>query len=161
MRTLLLSTLVAATALPVAAMPASAFAQSRGEVRESYRDLQEERRDLNRAYRYGDRRDVRKQQRDVRRAEREYSKDLRDYRRSHRNVYRRGHWEAPFRYQSWNRGAKMGRDYYGSRYYLSDPHRYRLPPARGNLRWVRHYDDVLLVNVVTGRVMSVHRNFFW
>jgi len=26
---------------------------------------------------------------------------------------------------------------------------------------VRHYNDVLLVNVRTGRVLTVHRGFFW
>jgi len=30
-----------------------------------------------------------------------------------------------------------------------------------NQRWVRHYNDVMLVNVRNGRVIQVHRGFFW
>ncbi|MCB2014126.1 MAG: RcnB family protein [Sphingobium sp.] len=161
MRKIITAALIAATAIPVAAMPEIASAQSRREVRESYRDLKEERRDLRRAYRYGDRRDIKRERRDVRRAEKEYSRDLHDYRRSHRNVYRRGHWDAPFRYKSWNRGSRIDRHYYHSRYYVNDPWRYRLPRTRSHYRWVRHYDDVLLINIRNGRVVDVLHNFFW
>ncbi|MEZ5656132.1 MAG: RcnB family protein [Sphingobium sp.] len=161
MRNIVLTALMAASALSAAVVPATASAQSRGEVRESYRDLQEERRDLRRAYRNGDRRDIREERRDVARAEREYSKDLRDYRRSHRNAYKRGKWNAPFRYHQWDRGAHMGRTYYSSRYYLNDPWRYRLPKTHRYERWVRHYDDVLLVDVRNGRVITAYHNFFF
>ena len=63
MRKIITAALIAATAIPVAAMPEIASAQSRREVRESYRDLKEERRDLRRAYRYGDRRDIKREHR--------------------------------------------------------------------------------------------------
>ncbi|WNO54281.1 RcnB family protein [Stakelama saccharophila] len=44
---------------------------------------------------------------------------------------------------------------------IADPGRYRLDyPGRWR-RWVRHYDDVLLVDVRTGRVLRVYRDFFW
>lgn len=161
MQRIILSAFMAATALSATAIPATASAQSRGEVRDSYRDLQEERRDLRRAYRDGDRRDIREERRDVHRAEREYEKDLRDYRRSHRDVYKRGRWEAPFRYHKWNRGAHIARHYYPSRYYINDPWRYRLPRTHPHHRWVRHYDDVLLINIRTGRVLDVHYGFFF
>tara|TARA_R110000782_G_scaffold78276_3_gene155007 strand:- start:51570 stop:52055 length:486 start_codon:yes stop_codon:yes gene_type:complete len=161
MRKMIMTALIAATALPIATLPTVASAQSRAEVRDSYRDLREEKRELNRAYRYGDRGDIRDERRDVRKAEREYSRDLRDYRRAHAKVYTRGHWNAPFRYRSWNNGARIAPAYYGSRYVIADPWRYRLPRANGSLRYVRHYDDVLLVNVRSGRVVKVYRNFFW
>lgn len=160
MNKLLLTAVLTASALPAVMAPTAAVAQSRAEVRDSYRDLQEERHDLRQAQRYGDRRDVREERRDVRQAEREYSKDLRDYRRSHRDVYRRGEWRAPFAYRSWQNGAYIDRSYYGSRYYL-DGNRYRLPPVGRSLRYVRHYDDVLLVDTRSGRVVRVYRNFFW
>ena len=51
--------------------------------------------------------------------------------------------------------------YYSPRYIVADPWRYRLPRANGNLRWVRHYDDVLLVNIRTGRIVDVIRGFYW
>ena len=43
---------------------------------------------------------------------------------------------------------------------IADPWRYRLPPARGYQRWVRHYDDVLLVDVRRGVVIQVIRGFY-
>jgi Ni/Co efflux regulator RcnB len=156
MRKIIIMALMAATVIPSVAQ-----AQSAREVRHSARDVREEQRELRQAQRYGDRRDIREERRDVREAKQEYREDWRDYRRTHRNVYARGNWNAPFRYQAWNTGARLKPAYYAPRYYIADPYRYRLPPARGNLRWVRHYNDVLLVNVRTGAIVQVHRGFFW
>ena len=39
--------------------------------------------------------------------------------------------------------------------------RYRLPPAGRWQRWVRHYDDVLLVDTRRGTVIRVIRHFYW
>jgi Ni/Co efflux regulator RcnB len=156
MRKLILTALIMATALPGAAM-----AQSAGELRRDRQDIRHEQRDLRDAQRYGSRGDVRDARNDVRDAKREYREDWRDYRQTHRTVYARGKWQAPFRYQRFNAGATVRPAYYSSRYYLADPGRYRLPAAGQNMRWVRHYDDVLLINIRTGRVVNVHRNFFW
>jgi len=161
MNKMLLTVLMAATAIPSVALPTAASAQSRGEVRESQRDLREERRELRDAYRYGDRRDIREERRDVARAEREYSRDLRDYRRSHPRVYARGNWRAPFRHRDWQRGAYIDRSYYARPYMIADPWRYRLPRPSSHQRWIRHYDDVLLVNTRSGRVIDVYYNFFF
>ena len=73
----------------------------------------------------------------------------------------RGQWRAPFRYYSFRDGARIAPQYYGSRYFISDPWRYRLPPAGYGQRWVRHYDDMLLVDTRRGYVVRVIRNFFW
>lgn len=156
MRKFIIAGLLAATVVP-----SVASAQSYGEVRRSERNLREEQRDLRDAQRYGDRRDVRDARRDVREARREVREDWRDYRQSHRDVYRAGRWNAPFRYTAWNRGQVLRPTYYSSRYYIADPYRYRLRAPGRDLRWVRHYNDVLLVNVRTGRVMEVNRGFFW
>jgi Ni/Co efflux regulator RcnB len=156
MRKLIIMALLAATAAP-----GVASAQSAGEIRRDNREVREERRDLRQAQRYGDRRDVREAQRDLRDARQERREDWRDYRRNHRDVYARGNWRAPFRYNAWNTGARLKPVYYNSRYYINDPYRYRLPAARGDMRWVRHYNDVLLVNVRNGTVAQVHRGFFW
>lgn len=156
MRKIIIMALMAATAFP-----AAANAQSAGEVRRDNRDVRQEQRELQQAKRYGDRHDVREQRHDVREAKQERREDWQDYRRTHRNVYARGNWNAPFRYQAWNTGQRLRPAYYSSRYYIADPYRYRLPAANGNLRWVRHYNDVLLVNVRTGAIVQVHRGFFW
>lgn len=165
MRNFLATALIAATALPLAAIPTTASAQSRAEVRDSYRDLKEERRDLKRAYRYGDKRDIKRERRDVRRAKKEYARDLKDYRKAQKRrhhyayKYQRSNWRAPFAYHSWDRGARINPRYYHARYTISD--HYRMPRASRNMRWVRHYDDALLINIRTGRVIDVQRNYFW
>lgn len=161
MRKMILPLLMAATVIPTIAAPVAASAQTARDVRDARQDLRQEQRELNRAYRDGDRRDVREQRRDVRDAQRDYNRELRDYRKSNRAVYNRGKWNAPFRYQRWDTGAQLRRDYYAPRYYINNPGRYRLHPVASNQRWVRHYDDVLLVNIRTGRVMEVYRGFFW
>ncbi|PZU58829.1 MAG: hypothetical protein DI547_08595 [Sphingobium sp.] len=156
MRKFILMALMAATAVP-----GIANAQSAGEIRRDNREVREERRDLRQAQRYGDRKDVRDARHDLRDAKQERREDWRDYRRTHRDVYRAGNWRAPFRYNQWNTGQRLKPVYYSSRYYISDPYRYRLPTPRANTRWVRHYNDVLLVNVRTGAIVEVHRGFFW
>ncbi|WP_298401996.1 RcnB family protein [Sphingobium sp.] len=156
MRKFIILGLLAATVVP-----SVASAQSYGEARRSEQRVREEQRDLRQAQRYGDRRDVREARRDVRDARQEAREDWQDYRRSHRDVYRGGNWRAPFRYTAWSRGSQLRPAYYSSRYYIADPYRYRLPRPGANLRWVRHYNDVLLVNVRTGRVVEAHRSFFW
>jgi Ni/Co efflux regulator RcnB len=161
MRKLIIMGLMAATMAPVAA---PAVAQTRGEVRRDREQLREERGELRDARRHGDRRDVREERRDVREAGRELRQDRRDwrqYRQSNRRLYSRGDFHSPFAYRTFRPGLAIGAGYYGSRFVISDPYRYRLPAARPGLRWVRHYDDVLLVDVRRGRVVEVIRNFFW
>ena len=56
---------------------------------------------------------------------------------------------------------RIAPSYWGSRYWISDPWRYRLPPAGRYQRWVRHYDDVLLIDSRRGIVLRVLNNYFW
>lgn len=159
--------------LAAAAMPIGAQAQDRGELRRDRQDIRQEQRELNRAYRYGDRRDIREERRDLREARREYREDLRDrdrnwrrddwrtYRNQNRALYNRGRWDAPFRYQTFRPGVRIAPTFYGTRYVIGDPWRYHLPAARGATRWVRHYNDVLLIDYRRGIVLDVLRNFYW
>ena len=87
--------------------------------------------------------------------------DWRGYRTTNRAIYARGNWRAPFRYNAFRVGLRIQPAYYGSRYWIADPWRYRLPAAGYNQRWVRHYDDVLLVDYRRGIVVDVIRGFFW
>lgn len=160
MRKILTLALLAATAAPVA-LPSAALAQSRHEAMESTRDLRHEQRELRDARHHGDWQDVREERRDVRDARHEAREDWRDYRQSHRGEYNRGRWNAPFRYHRWDNGANLRPAYYAPRYYINDWRRYRLTEPARHLRWVRHYDDVLLVNIRNGRVVTVYRDFFW
>lgn len=90
--------------------------------------------------------------------------DWRGHRNQYRNQYRPGRYYSPYRGHSYSRisiGFSLGSGYYGSRYWISDPWAYRLPAAYGSYRWVRYYDDVLLVDLRNGRVVDVIRDFFW
>lgn len=170
MRKLILASLAAAVALPAAA---PVYAQGNREIRRDREDLREERRELRRAERRGDWRDVREERRDVREARRDLRQstrerdrrwgndDWRSYRNTNRTLYARGNWRAPFRYRSWQPGVRIAPSYYGQRYWVSDPWRYRLPPVGRNQRWVRHYNDVLLIDYRRGQVVRVIRNFYW
>jgi Ni/Co efflux regulator RcnB len=160
MRKIVISALMAASAIPAIALPVSASAQN-GELRHDRREIREERRDVREAYRHGDRDDIRDERHDLRNAKREYRQDWREYRKDHRDVYARGRWNAPFRYRTWDQGVVLRPQYYASRYYVNDPWRYRLENRGRNLRWVRNYDDVMLVDIRNGRIVEVHRNFFW
>lgn len=169
MRKIMLAALAATVSIPTLAVPA--VAQPTRELYRDRQDIREERREYRQALRHGDPRDIRDERRDLNRAQREYREDRRDrawgrnewrgYREGHRALYARGNWNAPFRYQAFRPGLAIGRPYYAQRYWIADPGRYRLPPARGYQRWVRHYNDVLLIDQRRGRVIDVIRNFYW
>jgi Ni/Co efflux regulator RcnB len=173
MRKFVMTALVAAMAMPAIAVPNVASAQSQWEVNRSRQDLRREQRELRQAQRFGDRRDIRNERRDVRDARQELREDRRDrnrawgrndwrdYRNANRGLYSRGNWNAPFRYNQFRAGGRIAPNFYGQRYWINDPWRYRLPPVRGNQRWVRHYNDVILVDYRRGRVIDVIRGFYW
>lgn len=181
MRHFVTAALLAATALSGVVASAPAAAQSREELRRDRRDIRQEARQLDRARARGDWRDVREQRQDLREARQEYREDRRDlrqqrqwqrdrrawradmqrWRAGHRDLYARGGWQAPFRYQSFRPGARIGADYYGTRYVIADPWRYRLPAAPVRARWVRHYDDAVLVDYRRGIVLDVVRGFYF
>ena len=173
MRKMITAALLAAVAMPAAALPTAASAQSRQELRRDRQDIREEQRELRQARRTGDRREVRDERRDVREARQEYREDLRDrnrnwgnddwrrYRNSNRSAFSRGNWRAPFRYTRWSVGARIGSPYFGSRYVIADPWRYRLPRAGRFQTWVRHYNDVILVDTRRGIVLRVIPGFYW
>lgn len=148
----LIAAAVAATLSPMAAQ-----AQTR-ELNRDRADIREEQRELRQAKRYGDRGDIREERRDVREAKREYREDRRDWRDDR---HRAARFDAPFRYRSFNNGVRISAGYYAPRYYVNNYGAYRLPAPHRNQRYVRHYNDLLLVNVRSGHVVRVHRNYFW
>lgn len=89
--------------------------------------------------------------------------DWRRWRDRHRSRFHLGFYWDPFgwSYRRWNIGWYLWPSHYHSRYWLHDPWYYRLPPAYGPYRWVRYWNDALLVNVHTGEVVDVIHNFFW
>lgn len=141
----------------IAAMlvPAVAQAQTR-EIREERRELREEWREYNDALRYGDRGDIREERREYRDAKRDYRGEVREWQRDRRySEYR-----APFAYRPFAVGVTLRPQYYAPSYRLGWDHRWGLPRAGRNLTYVRHYNDLLLVNARSGRVVRVYRNHF-
>ena len=120
-----------------------------------------------------------------RRIDRHADRDWRDDRRNDRNWSRdwrgdRGSWDswrsrnsdrfrspprynAPrgYSYSRWYPGTRINSGFYDRSYWISDPGYYNLPRATGNYRWVRYFNDVLLVNVRTGQVADIVYDFFW
>ena len=139
--------------------------QQRREVREEYR---EDRRDW-REGRRGDRRDWRQDRRGDRRDwNRDWRRDNRydwqSWRYRNRHIFRGSGYYAPYRNHRYSRfsiGLFLGQPFYDQRYWIGDPWQYRLPPAPPGTRWVRYYNDVLLVDTWDGQVLDVIYDFFW
>jgi hypothetical protein len=96
------------------------------------------------------------------RSDRRY--DWYNYRNRYSSIFRPGRYYAPYRNYRYNRlsiGFSLGSAFYSDRYWIGDPWQYRLPPAYDGTRWVRYYDDVLLVDIYSGEVVDVIYDFFW
>ncbi|MFC3440184.1 RcnB family protein [Sphingobium rhizovicinum] len=91
--------------------------------------------------------------------------DWYSYRSRYGDQYRMGRYYAPrgwdYGYRRFSVGIFLNSLLYSNSYWLDDPYSYRLPPAYGSLRWIRYYDDALLVDVRDGYVVDVINNFFW
>lgn len=90
--------------------------------------------------------------------------DWQRYRSTNRNAYRIGRYYSPYRNYSYRRlsiGVGLDSLFYSNRYWISDPWQYRLPEAYGPYRWVRYYNDALLVDIYSGEVVDVIYDFFW
>ncbi len=87
----------------------------------------------------------------------------RDHRRRHRSLFHFGFYRDPFgwSYRPYSIGWRLWPSYYRSSYWLHDPWSYRLPYAPPGYRWIRYYDDALLVDTWDGTVVDVIRDFFW
>jgi hypothetical protein len=119
-------------------------------------------------YRDGNRTSYRDRDRDHRSWNHDWRRDNRynwySYRNANRNIFHIGRYYSPYNNYRYNRlsiGFRLGSLFYGSRYWINDPWQYRLPEAYGPYRWVRYYDDALLVDTYSGEVVDVIYDFFW
>ena len=90
--------------------------------------------------------------------------DWQNYRNYHRDIYRLGRYDAPYRGYSYRRlgvGVYLDSLFFGSDYLIDDPFYYRLPEVYGPYRWIRYYDDAVLVDVYSGEVEDVIYGFFY
>jgi hypothetical protein len=124
-------------------------------------------------YRQSDRQTARRNDgRDYRHSDRHWNNawrvhpryDWSGYRRGHPQIYRLGAYTAPYRGYSYHRlsiGFVLNSLFFADRYWIADPWAYRLPDAYGSYRWVRYYDDALLVDIYSGEVIDALYDFFW
>ncbi len=89
--------------------------------------------------------------------------DWQGYRAGNRAIYRAPRYYGPRgdRYVRWSPGYRVEPFFYGRNYWISDPWRYRLPPAYGSYQWVRYYDDVALIDLRSGLIEDILYGFFW
>jgi len=111
---------------------------------------------------HGDDHDHGRWNRDWRRDARYNWQSYRDY---NRDFFHVGAYYNPygygFGYQTFGVGFFIDAPFYSNDYWINDPYDYRLPEAYGDTRWIRYYNDVVLVDIDTGEVLDVIHNFFW
>ncbi|NIJ36547.1 Ni/Co efflux regulator RcnB [Sphingopyxis panaciterrae] len=149
------SKFLAAGLIAAMMVPAMAQAQTR-EIRKDRQELREDQRDLRNAQRRGDRGDIRDARHDVQ----DSRKDLRESQRDWRRDTRYQNYRAPFKYQQFRVGSTLRSNYYAPSYRPTWDSRWGVPRAGRNLTYVRHYNDLLLVNARNGKVVKVYRNHF-
>ncbi len=123
--------LVLGAALLATVLPSAALAQSYGEIRHDRQVLRHDRQELRR--------------------------DQRDARRHVAYV-------APYRgwaFRPVRVGHQLRPAFFGSRYYVTNYGAYHVRAPGRYQRWIRYGDDLVLVNVRTGRVLEVIQNRFW
>jgi Ni/Co efflux regulator RcnB len=90
--------------------------------------------------------------------------DWRGHRARYQNYYRPGPYYAPYGYSNrsnFSIGVSIGQPYYQPNYYVNNPGYYRLPDHYGSYRWVRHYNDVMLIDTRNGYVVDMVRDFYY
>lgn len=101
--------------------------------------------------RHADRQAVRHDVRHDRRAARHHNRHWTAYRAPSQN----------WAYRPLSVGYQLRPAFYEPRYAISDYGAFRVRAPGRNMRWIRYGDDLLLVNVRTGRVLDVVHNRYW
>lgn len=90
--------------------------------------------------------------------------DWMEWRSLNRGAYHLPRYYAPYGgygYERFSSGVILEPMLFGRTYWLSDPYAYRLPPAYGPYRWVRYYNDAVLVDTRSGLVVDIVYDIFW
>ena len=88
--------------------------------------------------------------------------DWRRLRNNHRSLFSLGIYFDPFgyNYRRFDIGYRLYGAYLGQQYWI-DPGLYGLPYPPPGTQWVRYWNDAVLVDMYTGEVIDVIRDFFW
>ncbi len=90
--------------------------------------------------------------------------DWMSWRSLNRGAYHLPRYYGPnggYGYQRFSSGVILEPMFFGQDYWLDDPYAYRLPPAYGSYRWVRYYNDAMLVDLRSGMVVDIVYDIFW
>jgi hypothetical protein len=91
--------------------------------------------------------------------------DWQGFRQQNRERYSVGRYRPPYGYgwgyRSYGIGSELDAGFFSQDYWISDPSYYRLPPAYGPYRWVRYYNDALMIDLRDGQVVDEIPNFFY
>jgi Ni/Co efflux regulator RcnB len=141
---------IVAGLLASVAFSGAASAQSEREIRKDQRSVEAKREQLVDAQDRSNPKDIQEAREDLEDARQELREDRRDQRTSR--------YEPPYR--DWSQstpamGTRLRPKFYGRRYVISNPQAYRLGAVARNQRWIRYGDDVVLVNIRSGRVAQV------
>jgi hypothetical protein len=86
-------------------------------------------------------------------------------RRYHRDNFHLPRYYAPYGwdggYRRFSVGFRLSSILFEQNYWIDDASYYDLPPAYGPYRWVRYYNDALLVDIYTGEVVDTVYDIFW
>jgi len=88
-----------------------------------------------------------------------------DRRARNRNAFHLPRYYAPYGwdygYRRFGIGFELSSILYEQNYWIDDPSYYGLPEAYGPYRWVRYYNDALLVDIYSGEVVDTVYDIFW
>jgi len=86
----------------------------------------------------------------------------RNYREHHRSTFHLGIYYDPFGYgyRQFDIGYRLFPGYFGQQYWI-DPQMYELPYPPPGTQWIRYWNDAVLVDMYSGEVVDVIRDFFW
>ena len=91
--------------------------------------------------------------------------DWRGYRNYNRDSFRLPRYYAPngwgYGYRRFGIGLTLNSVLFDQNYWIDDAEYYRLPPAYGPYRWVRYYNDALLVDLRSGYVVDAVYDIFY
>lgn len=85
------------------------------------------------------------------------------WRAAHPALFQPGSYRPPhggYAYAAIKPGTILPAEFLAEQYWVQDPSIYHLPPATGSYQWIRYYNDILLVNIDSGRVMEVVTGLF-
>lgn len=91
--------------------------------------------------------------------------DWNRYRNGNSSLYRLPRYYAPNGwgngYRRFSVGITLSSILWSQDYWIDDPYAYRLPEAYGSYRWVRYYDDALLIDLRSGQVVDTVYDIFY